>query len=215
MDLNNLRQQLIFLKDNFSFGFFYKDKGADKVKAEKIKNLNVIYSQIKDHPFSDFEKNKIVFGVGDINSDLVFLGEGPGKDEDEQGKPFVGRAGKLLTKIINAMSFDREQVYITNVIKCRLENNRAPKPDEIDFDMSAITNEELKTINPKIICCLGASSMYSLLGFDRKISDSRGKFFDWNGIKVMPTYHPAYLLRNPSAKTIVWDDMQKILKELR
>lgn len=194
-------------------GFFYQSSQALS-KADQLATLHQKYSSIKDHPFSDFSKNKIVFGVGNPESPLVFLGEGPGRDEDIQGQPFVGRAGKLLTKMIEAMGFSRDQVYITNVIKCRLENNRAPTPEEIEIEKKLILNEELKILNPKIICALGASAMQAMLGAGVQISKTRGKFWNVDQIGVMPTYHPAYLLRNPSAKAIVWDDLKLILSEL-
>lgn len=193
-------------------GFFYQNLGPNK--AELLEQLHKRYSSIKDHPFSDFSKNKIVFGVGNPDSPLVFLGEGPGRDEDIQGEPFVGRAGQLLTKMIEAMGLSRDQVYITNVIKCRLENNRAPTSEESEIEKELILDEELKILNPKIICALGASAMHALLGPGAQISKTRGKFWKVGAASVMPTYHPAYLLRNPAAKTKVWDDLKKILSEL-
>ena len=184
-------------------------------KAERLLALNQRYAAIISHPFADFGKNKIVFGVGNLDSKLLFLGEGPGAEEDRIGKPFVGQAGQLLTKIIAAMGYAREQVYITNVIKCRLPNNRPPTLAEIIYDKQAILAEELAIIAPKIICCLGASALYAILGGEQKISRSRGQFFTKDGCLVLPTYHPAYLLRNPAAKSIVWQDMQKIMAKLQ
>ena len=186
-------------------------------KKDLMAELISGYKSIKNHPFSDFTKNKIVFGVGNLDSKIVFLGEGPGADEDRLGEPFVGRAGQLLTKIISAMGYLREEVYITNVIKCRLENNRAPMPDEIAYDKSVMLMDELKVVRPSVICCLGASAMYAMLGYQHKISQARGCFFKNEELDclIIPTYHPAYLLRNPSAKRFVWDDMQKIIQYLR
>ncbi len=185
-------------------------------KQLKLDKLFEKYSKIKNHLFSDYAKNKIVRGTGNLDSQLLFLGEGPGADEDIQGKPFVGRAGQLLTKIIQAMNLDREKdVYITNVVKCRLENNRAPKPEEIDYEKAQILDEELKILSPKIICCLGASATKAMLGNDTTIGPVRGKIVEKNGFKIIPTYHPAYLLRNPEAKKIVWEDMKLILNLLK
>lgn len=184
--------------------------------VQKQKFLESLQEEYRNqsHPFADFKKTKIVFGVGDLNAKLLFLGEGPGADEDKMGEPFVGRAGQLLTKIINAMGLSRDQVYITNVIKCRLENNRAPFPEEIDYEKKVMLDAELAILSPKIICTLGSSATCALLGYQQTISKMRGNFFEYKNSLVIPTYHPAYLLRNPSAKTVVWTDMQKILAEL-
>ncbi len=201
-------------KTNSKFEQIKFTSSEAKNKTEALKKLNLNYSKIENHPFSNFLKNKIVFGVGNPDSQLVFLGEGPGREEDLHGKPFVGRAGQLLTKIINAMGFNREDVYITNVIKCRLPNNRPPTSEEIEIEKKLILNEELKILSPKIICALGASAMQALLGQDLKISTARGNFFNLERTKIMPTYHPAYLLRNEKAKPLVWSDMKKILAEL-
>ncbi len=189
-------------------------KSVDKKTA--LKKLYENYALIENHPFSDFNKNKIVPGVGNPDAPLLFLGEGPGADEDRVGEPFVGRAGQLLTKIIQAMGFERKDVFITNVVKCRLENNRAPLLEEIEYEKSAILMKELKILAPKIICCLGASAMTAMLGPDFKISQVRGQFIPHPTLNalIIPTYHPAYLLRNPKAKVFVWEDMQSILKKL-
>jgi DNA polymerase len=184
-------------------------------KFESLQALQHHYAEIVDHPFSDFKKNKIVFGTGNLDSKLLFLGEGPGAEEDRIGEPFVGRAGQLLTKIIEAMGYQRTQVYITNVIKCRLENNRAPTPAEVFYDKKAILDAELAVVNPRIICCLGASAMYAMLGYESRLSVSRGVFVKQGNWLILPTYHPAYLLRNPAAKRLVWQDMQKIVVELK
>lgn len=196
------------------FDFKKKDPEKAKTKVDKLEKLKLAYSKIPDHPFSDFSKNKIVFGCGNPDSPILFLGEGPGREEDLVGLPFVGRAGQLLTKIIDAMGLSRETVFITNVIKCRLPNNRPPTIEEIEIEKKLILNKELEILNPKIICALGTSAMHALLGPNVRISSSRGCFFQTGAIKVMPTYHPAYLLRNPMAKPLVWSDMKKILAEL-
>lgn len=155
----------------------------------------------------------VVFGCGDPKAELMFIGEAPGADEDEQGLPFVGRAGQLLTKIIEAMGLKREDVYIANILKCRPPNNRAPLPVEIDA-CSDNVRRQVELINPKVICTLGKFASQTLLNTQTPISALRGKFQEYDGIKVMPTFHPAYLLRNPPDKKLVWDDMKKIMKEL-
>ncbi|MBM3211938.1 uracil-DNA glycosylase [Candidatus Poribacteria bacterium] len=157
-------------------------------------------------------RKNVVFGTGDENAKLVFVGEAPGEDEDLQGKPFVGRAGQKLTQIIEAMGLKREQVYITNVLKCRPPGNRNPLPEEIKVCEPFLINQ-LKLIKPKIICALGTFSAQTLLRTDQRISLLRGRFHTYQGIKVMPTYHPAYLLRNPKFKRDVWEDVQKIMAE--
>lgn len=187
---------------------------SDLSKAEKMAWLQERFSNIDNHPFHDFAKNKIVYGVGNLDAKLVFVGEGPGKDEDMQGEPFVGRAGQLLTKIITAMGFSRKDVYISNIIKCRLANNRPPEPEEIEYEKKLMILPELDVIQPQIVCLLGASAMYAFLGHSLSISKARGEFFPYKGYKLIPTYHPAYLLRNPAAKAIVWQDMLKIKQNL-
>ncbi|MCG2677689.1 uracil-DNA glycosylase, partial [bacterium] len=144
----------------------------------------------------------------------VFVGEAPGREEDIQGLPFVGRAGELLTKIIEAMGLKRKDVYISNVLKCRPPQNRNPLPSEVAACQDYL-RQQLEIISPRVICCLGKFSCLLLLNQDAPISRLRGQFQDFRGIKVMPTFHPAYLLRNPAAKRLVWEDMQKIMTELR
>ena len=158
-------------------------------------------------------RTNIVFGVGNPKARLVFVGEGPGYEEDRQGEPFVGAAGKLLTKIIQAIKLTREQVYICNIIKCRPPGNRNPMPEEIEA-CSPFLERQLTAIRPDFICALGMFAAQTLLNTDVAISELRGQFDDYMGIKVMPTYHPAYLLRNPGRKREVWDDMQKLMKEM-
>ncbi|HTQ97311.1 MAG TPA: uracil-DNA glycosylase [Candidatus Acidoferrum sp.] len=158
-------------------------------------------------------RNKIVFGDGNPKAELVFVGEGPGADEDMQGLPFVGRAGKLLTQMIEAMGLQRKDVYICNVVKCRPPENRTPEPDEIQT-CSPFLLRQIDTINPKVIVCLGAVSSKTLLETTRGISQYRGEWQEWRGRKLMATYHPAYLLRNPPAKADVWKDLQKVMAEL-
>jgi uracil-DNA glycosylase family 4 len=155
-------------------------------------------------------RTKLVFGVGNPKAELMFVGEGPGRDEDQQGEPFVGRAGKLLTQMIEAMSLSRADVYIANVVKCRPPENRLPEKDEITT-CSPFLLRQIETIKPKVICCLGACSAQTLLQTAQGISKFRGEWLDFRGTKLMATYHPAYLLRNPAAKGEVWKDLQKIM----
>ena len=190
----------------------------------------------KEHPFSDLdlsalnddaqscvkcglhaERNTVVFGVGNPNADLMFVGEAPGADEDKQGEPFVGRAGKLLTDIIKAMKLTREDVYIANVLKCRPPGNRNPAPDEVKT-CSPYLLRQITLIRPKVIVALGSFAAQMLLDTKTGISALRGRFHEFalaqqddNAPTVMPTYHPAYLLRNPRAKRDVWEDMQQVM----
>lgn len=154
-------------------------------------------------------------GEGSHNAPLMFIGEAPGYDEDQQGKPFVGRAGKLLTDIIHAMGMSREDVFIANVIKCRPPENREPQDDEIQACSPYLFNQ-IEIVKPRIIVTLGRYSTSTILGMPDKmrISDMRGKFFNYHGMKVMPTFHPAYLLRNEKDKRLVWNDMKLVLEEL-
>src|SRR3974390_1708490 len=158
-------------------------------------------------------RNTIVFGDGSPNARLVFIGEGPGADEDAQGLPFVGRAGKLLTQMIEAMGLQRKDVYICNVVKCRPPENRTPEPDEVAA-CSPYLLRQVDAINPKVIVCLGAVAAKTLLNTTRGITSFRGEWLEWRGRKLMATYHPAHLLRNPPAKADVWKDLQKVMVEL-
>jgi uracil-DNA glycosylase family 4 len=157
-------------------------------------------------------RNHVVFGEGNPHAALVFVGEGPGREEDLQGKPFVGRAGELLTRIIEAIELTRDEVYIANIVKCRPPNNRDPKPDEIQTCLPFLL-KQLEAIKPRIICCLGTFAAQTLLGSEERISALRGRFHAYHGAKLMPTYHPAFLLRNPQFKRDVWEDMKMIRDE--
>ncbi len=158
-------------------------------------------------------RTNVVFGVGNPNADLMFIGEAPGRDEDLKGEPFVGRAGQLLTDIIKAMKLTRDDVYIANVIKCRPPENRNPEPDELDACRPFI-RRQVELIQPKVIVTLGRFALQSLTEKAYGITSVRGQWLEYNGVKVMPTYHPAYLLRNPAAKKEVWADMKKVMAEL-
>jgi len=159
-------------------------------------------------------RRTVVFGEGNEKATLMFIGEGPGYDEDVQGRPFVGKAGQLLTKIIESINLRREEVYIANIIKCRPPQNRNPESDEIQ-SCNSFLMKQIRVIQPRIICALGTFAAQTLLKTDTKISALRGKFFDLEGIKVIPTYHPAFLLRNPERKREVWEDMKKIAEWLK
>lgn len=159
------------------------------------------------------ERTQTVFGVGDPMARLCFFGEAPGADEDRLGEPFVGRAGKLLTKIIEACELKREDVYILNVLKCRPPGNRAPLPQEAE-NCYPFLQKQLEIIRPEFLCCLGASAAKALLDTKVAIGKLRGKFYNHQGIRVLVTYHPAYLLRNPAAKRPVWEDMQLLMNEM-
>jgi DNA polymerase len=159
-------------------------------------------------------RTNIVFGVGSPDTRLMFVGEGPGADEDEQGIPFVGRAGQLLTQIIKAMGFERDQVYIANVVKCRPPDNRNPEPDEIER-CEPFLMRQIDIIKPAVIVALGKFAAQTLLRTTQPISRLRGQFHRIGDIRVMPTFHPSYLLRNPSAKREVWEDMKLVMAALR
>ncbi len=155
-------------------------------------------------------RRKIVFGEGDPNARLIFVGEGPGSEEDRRGRPFVGPAGELLTRIIEAMKLSREQVYIGNVIKCRPPGNRNPTAEEITT-CGPFLERQLAVMAPKVICTLGSFAAQTLLQTQTPVTQLRGRFHTYKGIKLMPTYHPAYLLLNPDQKRAVWEDMKKIM----
>ncbi|MRR53004.1 MAG: uracil-DNA glycosylase [Deltaproteobacteria bacterium] len=158
-------------------------------------------------------RTNLVFGVGNEKSEVVFVGEAPGRDEDLKGEPFVGEAGQLLTKIIQAMGLAREDVYICNVLKCRPPNNRNPQTEEIEACQPFLLRQ-LQAVSPKIIIALGTFAAQTLLQSRAPISQLRGQIHDYHGIPLMPTFHPAFLLRNPGKKREVWEDMKQVLKLL-
>jgi uracil-DNA glycosylase len=183
-----------------------KQEELDKIK-EKFKNCTLC-------PLARQGRTQVVFGHGNVNADLMFVGEGPGRDEDFQGLPFVGRAGQLLTKIIEAMGLSRKEVYISNVVKCRPPQNRTPLPEESLVCKNSILFREIEIIQPKIICTLGAVATQELLERPVSITKERGTFFKIKNMYVLPTFHPAFLLRNPEKKRDVWEDMKKITSQL-
>ena len=209
--ISDLKSYLEYLK-----GMGIHSLPASEIKLEEPSPSRVITLEEVRKELGDCKRCKlhrtrrtIVFGEGNEKATLMFIGEGPGYDEDVQGRPFVGKAGQLLTKIIESINLSREDVYIANIVKCRPPQNRNPEPDEIQSCNPFLMNQ-IHVIQPKIICALGTFAAQTLLKTDTKISALRGKLFDLEGIKVIPTYHPAFLLRNPERKRDVWEDMKKI-----
>jgi uracil-DNA glycosylase len=178
---------------------------AEALQAIKI-DIGPDCSRCKLHTLG---RRQVVFGVGNPNADLMFVGEAPGADEDMQGEPFVGRAGQLLTKIIEAIGMTRQDVYIANVIKCRPPQNRNPEPDEVE-KCEPFLFRQIETIKPKVIVALGKFAAQSLLKTSEPITRLRGREYKYREAILMPTYHPAYLLRNPSSKREVWEDMKRV-----
>jgi uracil-DNA glycosylase family 4 len=158
-------------------------------------------------------RTHLVFGVGNPAAELMFVGEGPGADEDQQGEPFVGKAGQLLTKMIEAMGFRRDEVYIANVVKCRPPENRNPEPDEIEA-CEPFLRAQIGAISPKIIVALGKFAAQTLLRDPTPISRLRGGWREYEGVRLMPTFHPAYLLRSPGEKAKAWEDLKLVVREL-
>lgn len=159
------------------------------------------------------KRTHIVFGVGNPDAELMFIGEGPGHEEDRQGIPFVGAAGQLLTKIIHAIDLTRDDVYIANVVKCRPPNNRDPEIDEVEA-CRPFLDRQIDAIGPKVICALGRVAAVNLLRTDEGITRLRGRVFAYRGAKLVPTYHPAFLLRNPAKKRECWEDMKLVRRLL-
>lgn len=157
-------------------------------------------------------RTRIVFGAGNPQARLMFIGEGPGHEEDRAGEPFVGAAGQLLNRIIDAIRLNRQDVYIANVVKCRPPGNRLPEPEEI-ATCSPFLRRQIRAIRPWFLCTLGSCAAQTLLNTQEAVSRLRGRFFDYGGIRVLPTFHPAYLLRNPEKKREVWADMKLLMKE--
>jgi uracil-DNA glycosylase family 4 len=179
---------------------------AAKVLALIKEEIGPDCSRCKLHTLG---RKQVVFGVGNPSADLMFVGEAPGADEDEQGEPFVGRAGQLLTKIIEAIGLERDDVYIANVIKCRPPGNRNPEPDEVERCQPFLFRQ-IDAIKPKVIVALGKFAAQALLQTMDPITRLRGRTFKYRGATLIPTFHPAYLLRNPSSKREVWEDMKKV-----
>jgi uracil-DNA glycosylase family 4 len=219
--LNDVGNTLQFMADAGCRGFECDASHHDMVRnwgehgLDQPESLSDIRRELKDCRRCELssKRTKIVFGDGCEQARLVFVGEGPGYEEDKQGKPFVGAAGKLLNRILEAMHLSREDVYICNIVKCRPPNNRNPKPEEISTCVPFL-ERQIRAIEPEFICALGKFAAQTLLQAEKPISKLRGQFHEYQGIPVMPTYHPAYLLRNPGSKRDVWNDMQQLMKRL-
>jgi uracil-DNA glycosylase family 4 len=189
---------------------------AEKDVADPVAALRLIREDIGDCKrckLSEQGRKQIVFGVGDARAELMFVGEAPGADEDQQGEPFVGRAGQLLNNMIKAMGMAREQVYIANVVKCRPPSNRTPERDECDT-CSPFLMRQIAVVQPKVIVALGAVAAKNLLAVQSSLGDLRGRWFEYRGCKLAVTYHPAFLLRDPRQKAEAWKDLQMVMKEL-
>lgn len=196
------------------------DPAPSEMIDEKKKFWEEIQQQVKNCTLCPLhkERNLTVFGEGPWNADLMFVGEGPGADEDREGIPFIGRAGQLLSKILEAAEIPRDQVYITNVVKCRPPQNRVPQIDEM-MACSKYLESQIAIINPRIIVCLGSTPTKWFLKSNEGISKIRGKWFSWRGIDLMPMFHPSYLLRNQSRKPgspkdLTWQDIKKVKERL-
>lgn len=222
--LRNVRNTLAYLQQGGCTGFDCSPAGLETLarlgKApsgmpavpESLADIRTDLGECTRCPLCR-SRTHLVFGEGDPRAQLIFVGEGPGFEEDQSGRPFVGAAGQLLTKIITAMQLSREKVYIGNIVKCRPPDNRDPQPDEIRQCLPFL-KRQLTAIQPRVICALGSVAARTLLDTQMPISRLRGRFHDFMGIVVMPTFHPAYLLRNPDKKREVWEDVQQIMKLL-
>lgn len=190
------------------------DSAPDSAPDKRLE-LEALRNEIGDCQRCDlgFQRKTIVFGEGNVDADLVFVGEGPGRDEDAAGRPFVGAAGQLLDKIMAAMGIGRDHVYICNVVKCRPPKNRVPFPGEQRI-CGRFLHSQLSVIEPKIVVALGGTATQFLLESEESIGRLRGRFHERGRWKVMPTYHPAYLLRNPGQKRAVWEDIQLVMSQL-
>ena len=200
---------------------FFSDLGVSHLNVEKqdrqeMVTLDQVRLELGDCTRCGLAQTRksIVFGTGSPDADLMFVGEAPGADEDDQGLPFVGRAGQLLTRIIEAIELSREEVYIANILKCRPPGNRDPQSEEVD-SCEPFLFRQIVVIRPMIVVALGKYAGQTLLRSKTPISRLRGSFFDFRGVQLMPTFHPSYLLRNPSAKREVWEDMKKVRDELK
>jgi uracil-DNA glycosylase len=192
------------------------DLFSDSSEMYKAKTLEELRAAIGDCQRCKLWSGRthLVFGVGNPKAKLMFIGEGPGRDEDLQGEPFVGRAGQLLTDIITkGMGLRREDVYIANVVKCRPPENRNPEPDEV-ASCEPFLKKQIDLVRPKIIIALGKFAVQTLLQTKAPITKLRGHWHSYHGIKLMPTFHPAYLLRNPGDKKLVWEDIKKVINEM-
>jgi DNA polymerase len=196
---------------------FYEALGFERmpVAVTRADSLRILRSELGDCTRCRLSRNRktVVFGEGNARARLMFIGEGPGREEDIQGRPFVGDAGQLLTRLIEKMGFKREDVYIANIVKCRPPSNRDPQEDEIAACLPFL-KRQIRVISPEVIITLGRIAAHTLMEVKTPISRLRGKFDTYEGVPLMPTFHPAYLLRNPKDKILVWADAQKVLAKL-
>lgn len=192
---------------------FYKKKKYDMnkqlYKQTLLDNLYAPYKNCLLCPLGSLGRTQVVFGSGNPDARLLLIGEGPGKNEDLEGLPFVGRSGKLLTQTLNALNIAREDLYITNIVKCRPPNNRAPLPNEVSMCKKILLEKQIKIIRPKVICTLGSSAVNALFSEKHSISKVRGTKMNYEGVILIPTYHPAYLLRNPRELSSFAQDLEK------
>ena len=228
-DKQTLTQTLLEIENSFRFlaangyrGFACTEHSLEKLEkwgkgrtssAETLEDIHADLGDCRRCKLAQ-ERNHIVFGDGNAKAKLVFIGEGPGAEEDRKGQPFVGAAGQLLTRIIEAIKLSRSQVYICNIIKCRPPGNRNPESDEIKTCFPFL-ERQIAALQPDFIIALGTFAAQTLLATATPISRLRGRFHVYKGIKVVPTYHPAYLLRNPDKKRDVWEDKKMLMKEYR
>jgi len=219
--IEEVKNHLRFLAGSGCRGFDCSEKSLDIIKSweskegfspETLESIRTDLGDCRRCRLCDGRRN-IVFGEGNHNAKLVFVAEAPGYEEDQTGRPFVGAAGKLLTKIIQAIKLTREQVYICNIIKCRPPGNRNPLPDEIKACLPFL-QRQIAVLKPDFICALGTFAAQTVLKTKEPISRLRGNFHKYSGIRVLPTYHPAYLLRNPDKKRDVWEDMKMLMNEM-
>jgi DNA polymerase len=209
--ISDLRSYLGYLKEMGISFLPALEQNSEEAIPSGILTLVDVREELGDCKRCKLHRTRrtIVYGEGNEKASLMLIGEAPGYDEDVQGRPFVGKAGQLLTKILQSINLLREEVYIANIVKCRPPQNRNPEPDEIR-SCNPFLVKQITAIQPRIICALGSFSAQTLLKTDTKITALRGRFYDLEGIKVVPTYHPAFLLRNPERKREVWEDMKKI-----
>ena len=216
MSHNDIIQQVEFFRD-IGVESLDLSRGSKDVPAAPapVDTLDSIRGDIGDCQRCKLapSRSTIVFGSGNPNAEIMFVGEAPGYEEDQQGLPFVGPAGQLLTRIIESIGVSRDDVYICNILKCRPPNNRNPEPDEV-LTCSPFLRRQIESIRPRIICCLGKFAAQTLLRSGAPITKLRGEFHDIDGVRVIATFHPAYLLRSPEKKREVWEDMKQIRAEL-
>lgn len=228
-DFTNETKDLNIFEDLKTVLEYYQKMGYDSLPVSLQNNPETIFIKDKSLLLKSLideigsctkcklsrQRKNIVFGEGSPNANIMFIGEGPGREEDIQGLPFVGEAGMLLTRLIEKMGLKRSNVYIANIVKCRPPMNRDPESDEIET-CRVFIERQIEIIKPKVIITLGRIALQSIMhNPDLKITSVRGNFFEYNGIPVMPTFHPAYLLRNPKDKWLTWTDAQKVMERIK